>query len=259
MTTFTSYEQTAEFFAKARNKEAGRPIGPSGWRLYKDGEEYVVTIHATHIARIMPNDTLVMQTDNPLPGAIMVVQHVLPIMIQRRSKAHYRLHIRERGGKPHDLKAYGLTDWADPHTKGLRLYEGLTIDLRTRQPVGYVEPVQVVDSDKRKVWLSKSNKIKRVLKTIAKMDGFGPRINQLTENRWTYQSLFNASEADIQIIIDALLNDNIEPLIQRMAETFKNHSYYELTVKEMENIIDRVFSSNSLELRKALGVIEIKQ
>lgn len=259
MTTFTSYQQTTEFFAKARNKEAGRPIGPSGWRLYKDNDVFRITIHASDVAYIMPNDTLVMRMDDPPAGVSMVVQHVLPIMIQRRGKGHYRLHIRKQGGKPQDLKAYGVNDWAELRTKGLRLSVGLTIDLKTRQPVGYVEPVQVVDSDKRKVWLAQSRKVKRTLKTIAKLGGFQPRIDKLTENRWTYQSLFTASEADLQIIIDAMLNDNIEPLIQRMAETFKKHCYYELNTTEMERIIDQIFTSNSLALRKALGVIETKQ
>ena len=259
MTVFTSYAQTAEFFAKARKKEAGRPIGPSGWRLYKDGEEYVVTIHDKHIARIMPNNTLVMQINTALAGVVMVVQHVLPILIHRRGKDHYRLHIRKQGGRPQDLKAYGLTNWAELRTNGLRLYEGLTIDLNTRQPVDYREPVQLVDTDKRKVWLSQSRRIKRILKTIAKMEGFQPRIDKLTGNRWTYTSLHSAGEADIQIIIDAMLNDNIEPLIQRMAETFHRHAYFKLSTEDMERIIDNIFTSNSLALRKALGVIEIQQ
>ncbi len=256
MTQLTSYAQTAEFFAKARNKEAGRPLGPSGWRLHKIGDDYRVVLHDVPVGRILPNDTLVMETDDPLHGMVSVMQHVLPITVMRRSKGHYRLHIRLRGIQSNDLKAYGLTDWLELKSKGLRLYKGLTIDLIKREPVGYREPVQVVDTDKRKVWLSQSRKIKRILKTIAKMGGFHSRIDQLQENRWTYQSLFTANKADIQIIIDAMLNDNIEPLIQRMAETFKKHSYYELTVTEMEGIIDRVISSNSIALHTALGVIE---
>lgn len=259
MTTFTSYQQTAEFFAKARNKEAGRPIGPSGWRLYKDNDIFRITIHASDVAYILPNDTLVMRMDDPPAGVSMVVQHVLPILIQRRGKGHYRLHIRKCGGKPQDLKAYNVDNWADLRTKGLRLSVGLTIDLKSRQPVGYVEPVQVVDSDRRKVWLAQSRKVKRLLKTIVKLDGFKPRIEALQENRWTYPSLFSASEADIQIMVDAMLHDKMEPLIQRVAETFKKHSYYEPNKAEMESMIDRIFTSNSLELRKALGVIEIKQ
>lgn len=259
MTFFNSYEAADDFFAKARNKEAGRPIGPSGWRLYKDGDVLRITLHDHDVARIMPNDTLVMRMDDPPAGVSMVVQHVLPILIHRRSKGHYRLHIRQWGGKPFDPKAYGLTVGADFRTKGLRLYEGLTIDLKKRVPVDYREPVQLVDTDKRKVWLSQSRKIKRILKTIARLGAFKPRVDALQESRWVYQSLIVGAPSDIKIIIDAMMNDNIEPLIQRMAETFKKHSYYEITVTEMEGIIDNVFTVNSLELRKAFGVFELKQ
>lgn len=259
MTFFNSYGAADEFFAKARNKEAGRPIGPSGWRLYKDGDVFRITLHAYDIARIMPNDTLVMVAETVQHGFVSVLPNILPILIQRRGKNHYRLHIRKQGGKPHDLKAYGVNDWAELHTKGLRLYEGLTIDLKKREPVDYVEPLAVVDTDKRKVWLAQSRKVKRTLKTVAKLGGFQPRVDALQENRWVYQSLTAGAPSDIKIIVDAMMNDNIEPLIQRMAETFKKHSYYELNTEEMGKIIDNVFATNSLELRKALGVFEIKQ
>lgn len=259
MTFFNSYGAADEFFAKARNKEAGRPIGPSGWRLYKDGDVFRITLHAYDVARIMPNDTLVMVAKTVQHGVVSVIPNILPILIHRRSKDHYRLHIRQWGGKPFDPKAYGLTVGADFRTKGLRLYEGLTIDLKKRVPVDYVEPVQVVDADMRKVWLSKSRNLKRTLKTVARLGAFKPRVDALQESRWVYQSLTAGAPSDIKIIVDAMMNDNIEPLLQRFAETFKKHSYYELNTEEMGRIIDNVFTTNSLELRKALGVFEIKQ
>ena len=263
MTQLLSYEATKAVFATARKPAAGKPLG-SKWRLFKDGDEFVLNVEGSQIARILPDNTLRFTTSVPSSSAVMGVYKVLPVMFHRRSKDHYRVHVRRSGGNHTYLSSYDLTSWKDRGTKGHRLYDGLTVSLPDRKVVDYKEPTREVDVDARKEWLRKSKALKTYLKTIAKLGGFVAAYDQLVAHtkeqdmfRWEYGSLFSLTEGeeDLATIISALNGGDTRLLVQRVGESMYRNFYHQPSTTEQLQHIDSIFASNSLVLRKALGVI----
>ena len=267
MTQLLSYEATKAVFDTARKPAAGKPLG-SKWRLFKDGDEFVLNVEGSQIARILPNNTLRFTTSVPSSSAVMGIYKVLPVIFHRRSKDHYRVHVRRSGSHHSYLSGYGLTTYQELRTEGHRLYDGLTVSLPDRKVVDYKEPVREVDVDARKEWLRKSKALKTYLKTIVKLGGFAAAYDQLDAHtkehdvfRWEYAHLFSLAEGDedLAIIISALNGGDTRLLVQRVGESMYRNFYYQPSTAEQLQHIDNIFTSNSLVLRKTLGVItEVK-
>jgi len=256
MTQINTYKQAEDFFAKCRNKDAGRPLGPTGWRLHRTDDTYVITYCASKIATIHPDNRLVL-TGCVANGVSIAIQKVLPIAVVRRSEGHYRAHIRKSDkSSVAYLSSYGLTEWKEWQTKGMRYMPGITIDLTTRTPLDYVEPVRTVDPDARKQWLRDSDRVKKHLKTIAKLGGFVRMIEALEEPRWMYCAISCKDDADLKIMLEALEGGDMLLLAQRVAEHMKRVTYQSMPDTDLQlDIIDGIFANNSLTLRRALGVI----
>lgn len=259
MTQLTSYDVAKEFFSKARKPTAGRPLGVTGVRLFAHNDSFAINYFALPFALIQPDNTLRFAIGNPPAGVVSGAVKVLPLTIVRRDKAHYRVHVRAKGNPRDYLSSYGLAHHSELRSKGLRLYDGLTIDLATRQPVGYHEPVMQVDSDKRKEWLRKSAALKKHLKTVAKLGGFDAIIAGLRSGnlaRWGYSSMRSADGAQLAAFVDALNGVGLDAFTQLVGEGMYREHYYDPNIEEQLAYIDSIFTSNSLALRKALGVVE---
>lgn len=263
MTQLLSYEATKAVFATARKPADGKPLG-GRWRLFKDGDEFVLNVEGSQIVRILPNNTLRFTTSAVASSVTMGLHKVVPVLLHQRGKDHHRVHVRAPGVHHTYLSSYGLTHWKDLGTKGHRLYEGLTVSLPDRKVVDYKEPTREVDVDARKDWLRKSKALKTYLKTIVKLGGFTTAYAQLSDRtkeqdvfRWEYASLFSLteSEEDLATIISALNGGDTQLLVQRVGESMYRNFYHQPNTAEQLQHIDNIFTSNSLVLRKALGVI----
>lgn len=255
MTQITTYKQADEFFSKARNKDAGRPLGVVGWRLFRNGDVYHLNYNDKMFATVHPNNHLVLTGVDVSNGMVNGASKVLPIMMVYRSTDNYRVHIRKEGKPKNTYDAYGLTTFHDWRTGGLRYIKDLTINLTTRTVVDYVEPVRTVDTDARKDWLRNSARVKKHLKTIAKLGGFDPLVSALPNLRWQYRTI-GANPADLNIMLTALAGGDTQPLVQRVAEHMRRAAYsLPLSVESQLGIIDDIFDKNSVALRRALGVI----
>lgn len=260
MTSISSYQQAQAVMAKARKPEAGKPLGPVGWRMYKDGDEFAVNYKGTLVARILPNNTLRMVCNKEFairmpPGVGHAMHNVLPVALVNRSKGLYRLHVR-LAGAPEQLaySNYGAADWDEWNTGGYRLYDGLTIDLAARKAVGYVEPKQVIDTEARALWLVQLKTLKRYLKTVVKLGGFTARLEAMNGvSRWEVDH-FN--QDDIPMTITALRGNITEEFLNRFATLMLRHHYRLPSVQEQTSFVDFFFNNHSVELRTALGVIK---
>lgn len=253
--TINSYAQAAAKFASARNKKNGKPLGVSGWRLFKDGDDYVVNCYHTQVARITPDNHLrLVLTSVRLPLSVSsYTASVLPVGIVRRTTGHYRVHPKRPGSHSDYMTA---SNWDEFRIAGYRLYDGLTIDLTTRLAVGYKEPELVVDTEARKQWLRDLKRVKSYLKTIAKLGGFDARYDALKASgisRWEVNSL---RDGDIAIALAALDGTNVEPLVTRLAELMYLMEYGKPTLQTQLSHIDNFFTYHSIALRKARGVVE---
>jgi hypothetical protein len=237
MTQLVSYEATKDLFAKARKPSAGKPLPTKGWRLFKDGDEYIAYHFTTQVARFLPDNTLRLLV--PATGVSQLVPYtihnVLPVRYVQRSNAHYRV-------QPNDY----------------RLYDGLTIDLTTGLAPNYREPQIVTDPVARQDWLAKSKALKTYLKTIVKLGGFTARIEVLRDSgatRWDFAIMSYRVPEDVAIIRAALNGDDMERVVQRVAEDMFRSFYKTPDTTEQMKLTDTIISKHSHALRTALGVI----
>jgi len=238
--TIHTYADAVEFFSKARDKTKGRPLKASGWRMFKDGDEFVFNYGPTQIARVLPDNTIRFTHANDWfpQGAGITINTVIPFAVLRRGKGHYRVHTLGRG----ELST------------GQRLYDGLTYDLNTLQPVGYKEPTLVTDPAARRLWLAMVKRLKTHLKTVVKLGGLTARVEALKSSGISRWHVYYIRRDDLPAILAALDGDT-EAFVQRLAEHIYR-TYYSLpdTGAQCE-IIDNIITGQSLDLRKALGVV----
>jgi hypothetical protein len=248
MTQLVSYEAAKDLFAKARKPSAGKPLPAKGWRLFKDGDEYIAYHFATQVARFLPDNTLRLLV--PATGVSQLVPHtihnVLPVRYVRRSNAHYRVRPVVSGTST-EFISYDY-----------RLYDGLTIDLTAGLAPNYREPQIVTDPVARQDWLAKSKALKTYLKTIVKLGGFTARIEVLRDSgatRWDFPIMSYRVSEDVAIIRAALNGDDMERVVQRVAEDMFRTFYKTPDTTEQMKLIDTIISKHSHALRTALGVI----
>lgn len=263
MTYITSYDVADEVFSKARRPEKGKPLGVTGYRMYKynDGA-FAFTYCNTVFALLQPDNTLRFVTDRAPIGLVTGAAKVLPVGVVRRSSGHYRVHIRRNGYPRNSLKGYNLETFHEFETKGLRLYNGLTIDLTTREPVEYKEPQLVfAGADARKEWLRLLKATKQHLKTIAKVGGFTALYEKIkAENpsaytRYGFDSLGHTVIAvdDLNLTASAMKGEDLPLFVQRVGESLYRDHWQCPSVADQIKYIDKIFTNHSANLRKALG------
>ena len=251
MTQLNSYTQAAATFAKARKPSAGKPLLAQGWRLFKDGDEYVVYHLSAQVARFLPDNTLRLLVPATGVNRLMphTIHHALPTRYVRRSAVHYRVHPFVSGSSMEEHES--IPD-------GYRLYDGLTIDLTTRLAPSYREPQIVTDPVARRDWLAKSKALKTYLKTIVKLGGFTARIEALRDSgagRWEATGLVFSTPENVATLLAALNGDGMEHIVQRVTEDMFRMFFYTPTTAEQTKRIDLIINSHSHALRTALGVI----
>lgn len=259
MTIITTYKQAENLFAKVRKPEAGKPIGPRGWRMFKDGDEFAIYCSGTMVARVLPNNTLrmVLPDGVNLPSSVSYkIWAVIPVMLHHRSARNYRLHPILVGGKVNTPSGCGYTLWDDFRTKGYRLYDGLTIDLTTRTAVDYKEPQTITDPERNKEWLRKSKALKLHLKTIAKLGVFDAIWDESKGmERWEMDSIATASAEQVPMFLDALNGHGLAEFVQAVGYSIWRDHFAKPSIAEQIKYIDYIFTRNSFALRSALGVI----
>ena len=252
MTQLNSYTQAAATFAKARKPIAGKPLLAQGWRLFKDGDEYVVYHLSAQVARFLPDNTLRLLVPATGVNRLMphTIHHALPMRYVRRSAAHYRVHPFVSGSSMEEHES--IPD-------GYRLHDGLTIDLTTRLAPSYREPQIVTDPAARRDWLAKSKALKTYLKTIAKLGGFAARIEAMqadaSQKRWTAPSMIHSSPENVETLLAALDHIGLEHLVQRVTEDMFRTSFFTPSVADQIKRVDTIINHHSIALRTALGVI----
>ena len=246
-----SYAKAHNLFGKARNGAKGKPIG-GRWRLFQDGEEYALYCQGQIFGRFLPNNTFRFCYDPAayITPMVYTSHRVLPVAVVRRSKGHYRLHVKDKGTEVY------------PQTNGFKLYDGAVLDLTTHLMVRYVEPQMVVDPDARTVWLRQLRATKRHLHTMAKLGAFTAMIEQIAaadEPRWAVgPNLLRPITADLHIMSQALDGKRMDMFNEMVAKSMFVNLYSRADVGAQREHIDAIFNTNSLELRRIRGVVEYK-
>jgi hypothetical protein len=254
-----SYAKAHNLFGKARNGAKGKPIG-GRWRLFQDGEEYALYCQGQIFGRFLPNNTFRFCYD---PAAYMTpmvyTSHThTPIKIVRRSKGHYRVHVKDWGTETYST----ATEYNEFTTGGYKLYDGMVLDLSTRLMVRYVEPKLVTDPEARAVWLRQLRATKRHLHTMAKLGAFTAMIEQIAAEgglRWDNPvNLLRPNTEQLNAICAALDGKDMHVFNDLVAKSMYYHLYNRTYVPAQREHIDYIFQHNSLELRRIRGVVEYK-
>lgn len=256
MELISSYADAAYKFSKARKPESGKPLGKS-WRMYKDGNEFVFNHYATQVARItLANHLIIYKSPHIAPLVYGTIHTVLPVSLVVVSKDNIRLHLHNLTND-NGYRAYGLTSYAEFRTKGSALMEGETaVDLGTMTLVNYKEPKRVVNPDARKTWLKQSGAFRKHLETMAKLGFFAAQYEKMDGFRYAFMSMRHVhTRRDIDLLVQGLAGDITTELLTRIAESMYREFYRTPTVPEQIKYIGDIMKTNSLTLRKALGVV----
>jgi hypothetical protein len=272
MVEINSYADAVRVMNTARNKSEGKPLRSYGFRMFLEGNEFIIKHGSKNygwnpIARILPDDTLVLEFLSPAHNVDLSLVYnifkILPVLLTNVGKQKYRVHIRPvgipAGGSP---ASYAYESYADFRKKGYELHNGLTIDLKTRTVTNYSPKKVEVNAAARKVWLREVGALKRYLKTVAKLGGFTSLIANMSANeieRWKIERPFaiRGSECpDLQLIAAALKGQSYQELVNRFAELMYAHNISQ--VGEQVPFIDRIISNNSLLIRTHIGVVTYK-
>lgn len=264
MPIIKDYASAVALFAKARDPAKGKPLGVQHWRLFKDGDEFVVRHEDVLVARILPSNRLIVrgyETHNPPQGVVATVDRVLPLRIVRRGPAHYRAHcvVDPEGGV---FTQYGQAGWNGMLRGGVHLWHDRTFDLTKRVWLSAPELTKTTDKAAQRDWLAKSKRIRNVFYVMIRLGAVEARVQALKDagQPWyTGQSLLKPSPEDLALLVEAVQTGVVSDLLaERFAQSLRRVTTDRLTVELQLRHLSDVFSRNSLALRAALGVLIIK-
>jgi len=250
----SSYEAAQLYMKKARNKAKGRPMKSSSWRLFQDGDEYVVTVHGDQLGRFLPDNTFMFTTDgqrayrtaNTLSGTMAAN---IPFYWKRVGSRKYRVEHRN-----------GMVSPAYVHFAGKNnsplIYDGLKFDLFTGKCLNYKpDLVRQVDPEKRKVWLAASRAWKAKLKVAARLGVFDSLIVAERKNRtpWIDKPKWGYDEW-LDILYKAIKDNDCSTDLLKMFVASEVSWACSETSMEIYNSVEKLLTTYSVELRQRFGV-----
>lgn len=256
-----NYNDAAALFAKARNKEKGKPL--NSWaRLFKSGDDYTICYLGKSLFRIRPDNMLVVdcEPDELRRCAATVVSalyRVIPFDIIRVGMGRYRL-----GHFMHIIPNTDTRkDWIDRDLlkKQPELFAGLTFSMLTgdcinRQP----DLLTTVNPAARKLWLSTLRQYKRGLKVrqkIGALDAFAAAATaQKQKNRYAKPDWSQDVWKDklFECIRDQKYPEDVLTGVAQSVRVY----YYQNTVRPQDILtqFDTLCNQYSIDLRRRFGV-----
>lgn len=266
-----SYKEVAEWYTKARNPDAGRPV--QSWaRMFKVGDNYELRLGKTVVGVFSPDNkfTFKMTSQEARNASITLSQalgRAIPFLWYRKATGRYVIkptpQYAEFQAKNPNNQTYGWQYFNEQ--EGYELFDGLSFDLTTYEPINAKPSLKdtEVDSDKRKEWLRSLKSFKQAVKVRARMGVLESLIQQVDRERqgvsrydWE-QPDWNA-EVWQDTLYNALKNGDCSTELLKGFIKSVSRGYYQqsITVKEVIGEVDKVFTTYSLDLRRKFGVFK---
>lgn len=252
----SSYEAAVLHMEKARNKAKGRPMKGAGWRLFQDGDEYVVTVQDTQIGRFLPDNTFMFAV-NGLQA--YRVAHTLSGTMRRNLPFHWARYAFKAYRVDHDAN---MTTQAWKHftspTNAPAVYDGLKFDLFTGKCLNpRPDHKRVTDPEKRKEWLAAVRSWKRKLKVIARIGGLDGLIAQERKDptSWADKPQWDKDQW-LDILYKAIKTGDCSTDLLRMFIASETKIWETPTSMQMYERIDKIIGNQSVELRRRFGVFK---
>ena len=271
-----SYQQIAEWFTKARNPDAGRPV--QSWaRMFKventeGGYNYELRFGNHTVGIFTPDNkftfTLTAQgARNCSVTLSQALQRAIPFLWHRVGAGRYVVKPTPqwetfRQNFP-DHKYYAWQYFREQ--KGYEVFNGLCFDLNTYEPVN-ARPAykdQAVNQDNKLEWLRMLRKFKQAAKVRARMGVVDTLIAQVDRERgsssrydWKMPD-WNSDEWQNILYTSIKNNDCSTDLLKGVIQTV-NRGYYRSSVSSVEVMkeIDRLCTTYSIDLRRKFGVYD---
>jgi hypothetical protein len=260
----SSYKAAQLYMEKARNKAKGRPMKGAGWRLFQEGDMYVVRVYGDEVGLFLPDNTFQFS-----PNAAMAyrIAHTLSGTMHRNLPfrwarvGHKKYRVEHRANL--DLGGGFHWEWMRTPTNSPLVYPGLTFDLTTGKclnpkPDEAFKPK--VNEANRKVWLAALRAWKRKLKVAARLGAFDKLIaeERASPTGWVDRPVWNDPK-ELDILYKAIKDcDCGTDLIRMFAASEVNIWGSASNSMDLYERIEKVVKNQSIELRKRFGAIEEK-
>jgi len=256
------YSVAEKFFARVRSPLVGRPL--TYWcRMFKEPEGYrlktpVESSIPVHWALIRPDNTITFEA----PAERMAqwshtiattLRDIVPFIYFREDKGIYRIVARNKAS------FYGKK----PREVGYRYFQGITFNMLTGECLNPMpEPDKAKEiPDVRLQWRRDLTRMKRVLKTMAKLGGFDDMpveymhgYKVITKDRALFiAECLRLGQTNSELLkYVAMASWNYGVWMPALRPDYKRLLNREAVYKG----IDYLFSANSSILREAYGVFE---
>lgn len=264
-----SYKEVAEWFTKARDPEKGRPV--QSWaRMFKVDDNYELRFGSTVVGVFSSDNKFTFkmtaqQARNASITLSQALQRAIPFVWVRKATGRYVV----KPTPPYEEFKKVNTEQYYWHyfsqVEGYEVFDGLAFDLNTYEPINAKPSLKdtEVDSDKRKEWLRSLKKFKLAVKVRARMGVLESLIQQVERERQGV-SRYDWEQPDwnAEVWQDTLYNslkdsDCSTELLKGFIKSVSRGYYQQsITVDEVINEVDRIFTTYSLDLRRKFGVFK---
>lgn len=250
----SNYEAAQLHMEKARNITKGRPMKGTGWRLFQDGDEYVVNVHGHQLGRFLPDNTFMFTIERDVtytlaPVLSATMHRNLPFRWCRVGKMKYRVeHLHGMITPPHEH--------FQGKNKSPLVYAGLKFDLTTGKCLNYKpDPTKQIDPERRKVWLAARRAWKNKLKVATRL---GVLDNLLAEERrsrtpWDKVPRW-ANKYELDILYKAIKDNDLNTDLLRMFVASETSWACKETPMDICESVGKLLDAHSIELRYRFGV-----
>ena len=254
-----NYNDAAKLFAKARNKDKGKPL--NSWaRLFKVGDDYDIRYMSRTLFRIRPDNMLVVmcepeQLRHCAATVVSALYRVIPFDIIRVGMGRYRighfLHITPKTN-PEFFNRSLLKQQPE-------LFDGLTFSMLTGDCVNRkADLLTTVNPAARKQWLSTLRQYKKGLKVrqrIGALDAIAAAATaEKQKNRYAKPDW--AQDAWKDKLFECIRDQKYpEDLLTGVAQSVRVY-YYQNTVRPQDILtqFDTLCNQYSIDLRRRFGV-----
>jgi hypothetical protein len=265
-----SYEQVAEWYTKARNPEAGRPV--QSWaRMFKVGDNYELRFGTSVVGVFTPDNkfTFKMTAQEARRNSITLsqaLQRAIPFVWVRKSTGRYVVKPTPQYEKFKESNPDNYGAW-NYFTKveGYELFDGLCFDLNTYEPINAkpsLKDTEVVQDNKLE-WLRALRKFKHAVKVRARMGVLESLIQQVDKervgvSRYDWEQPDWNSESWQDMLYTALKTGECPTELLKGIIKSVSRGYYQtkITVDEVVSEVDKICGTYSLDLRRKFGVFK---
>jgi hypothetical protein len=254
-----SYTDAVRLFDSAKDKQKGKPLLSFG-RLLKDGDAYVIHVHALAVARITSDNVLeylptVEQYRSYHNTIAMSFHQIVPVQSLRVGPLKYRIgHMKWIASKNLATKQHM---WLTLQSEAQEYFKGVKIDMVSGD---YVNPrpdfTHTIVPENRKTWLRCLRNFKNGLKVRHKLGVFDALINEMglsDANRWSYRYDFDGTYIDSLVgnMKEGTFEDN---LMRSFVQYARGQTYGVMSGKQVLDTAMYLLKDLSVPLRREFEV-----